>query len=44
MPNFEISVNGLNIPIHATWLKRNTLSKAATELLKFISKASVSAD
>jgi len=44
MPNFENSVNGLNIPIHATWLKRNTLSKAASELLKFISKASVSAD
>jgi len=44
MPNFENSVNGLNIPIHATWLKRNTLSKAASELLKFISKASVSTD
>jgi len=40
MPNFENSVNGLDIPIHATWLKKNTLSKAAVELLKFIKKAS----
>lgn len=44
MPSFENSVNGLNIPIHATWLKKNTLSKAASELLKLISKASVSAN
>lgn len=44
MPSFENCINSLSIPIHATWLKKNTLSKAATELLKIFNSIKINLD